>query len=214
LRSWFCPFYIFKTHQIFAPKKNKMKAIILFACFNLLFLNSYSQKKVSCSMQTSLGTINIELYPEKAPVTVANFLKYVDSQLYDGTYFYRVCTPENEKDRTVKIEVIQGGDVPEARQFEPIPIETTKQTGITHQNGTLSMARDKPNSSTSSFFICINNQPELDFAGKRNPDGQGFAAFGRVTKGMRVVKKIQDKKESGQYLIEPVIIQSIRRIDK
>lgn len=191
-----------------------MKIILLFTCLNLLFLNSFSQKTVSCSMETSMGNIQFELYSEKAPLTVANFLKYVDQQLYDETSFYRVCTPENEKDRTVKIEVIQGGDVPEAKQFEPIPIETTKQTGITHQNGTLSMARDKPNSATSSFFICINNQPELDFAGKRNPDGQGFAAFGRVTKGMKVVKKIQELKESGQYLIEPVGIQSIRRIDK
>lgn len=190
-----------------------MKTILLFTCFNLLFLNSFSQNPVSCTISTSVGNIHIELYPEKAPVTVANFLKYVDHRLYDGTNFYRVCTPENEKERTVKIEVIQGGDVAEAKQFEPIPIETTKQTGIKHQNGTLSMARDTPNSATSSFFICINNQPELDFAGKRNSDGQGFAAFGRVTKGMNVVKKIQAEKQSGQYLIEPVIIQSIRRIN-
>lgn len=190
-----------------------MKTILLFTCLNLIILNSFSQKTVSCSIKTSMGNIQIELYSEKAPVTVANFLKYVDNQLYHGTNFYRVCTPENEKDRTVKIEVIQGGDVPEAKQFEPIPIETTKQTGITHQNGTLSMARDTPNSATSSFFICINNQPELDFAGKRNPDGQGFAAFGRVTKGIKVVKKIQALKENGQYLAEPVGIQSIRRID-
>lgn len=190
-----------------------MKTILLFTCLNLLFLNSFSQNVISCTIGTSLGNIHIELYPEEAPVTVANFLKYVDNRLYDGTNFYRVCTPENEKDRPVKIEVIQGGDVSEEKQFEPIPIETTKQTGITHQNGTLSMARDTPNSATSSFFICISNQPELDFAGKRNPDGQGFAAFGRVTKGMNVVKKIQAQKENGQYLIEPVIIQSIRRID-
>lgn len=190
-----------------------MKTILLFICINLLFLNLYSQSIISCTISTSFGNIHIELYPEEASVTVANFLKYVDNQLYDGTNFYRVCTPENEKDRTVKIEVIQGGDVSEEKQFEPIPIETTKQTGITHQNGTLSMARDTPNSATGSFFICINNQPELDFAGKRNPDGQGFAAFGRVTRGMKVVKRIQAQKESGQYLIEPVVIQSIRRID-
>ncbi|OFX53018.1 MAG: peptidylprolyl isomerase [Bacteroidetes bacterium GWB2_41_8] len=190
-----------------------MKTILLLTCINLFFLNSFSQSVVSCTIATALGNIHIELYLDKAPVTVENFLKYVDNQLYDGTNFYRVCTPENEKERTVKIEVIQGGDVPEAKQFEPIPIETTQQTGITHQNGTLSMARDTPNSATSSFFICIGNQPELDFAGKRNPDGQGFAAFGRVTKGMNVVKKIQAEKENGQYLIEPVVIRSIRRID-
>jgi peptidyl-prolyl cis-trans isomerase A (cyclophilin A) len=190
-----------------------MKAILLLTGLNLLFMNLFPQKTVSCLIKTSLGPIRIELYPEKAPVTVANFLKYVDNQLYDGTTFFRVCTPENEKERTIKIQVIQGGDVTEGKQFEPIPIETTRKTGIRHQNGTLSMARDTPNSATSSFFICINDQPELDFAGKRNPDGRGFAAFGRVTKGMRVVRKIQEQKNKDQRLLNPVVIQTIRRLD-
>lgn len=185
---------------------------LLFAFYFLLFyLNSFSQKATSCLIKTSLGNIRVELYPEKAPVTVANFLKYVDQKLYDGTNFYRVCTPENEQERTIKIEVIQGGDVPEAKQFEPIAIETTQQTGIKHQDGTLSMARDTPNSATCSFFICIGDQPELDFAQKRNPDGLGFAAFGKVTKGMKVVRKIQVQKEKSQYLLEPVPIYSINR---
>jgi peptidyl-prolyl cis-trans isomerase A (cyclophilin A) len=188
---------------------------ILFAFFILLFsLNALSQKVTSCLIQTSLGNIQIELYPEKAPLTVANFLKYVDQKLYNGTTFFRVCTPENEKERTIKIEVIQGGDVPEAKQFEPIAIETTQQTGIKHQDGTLSMARDTPNSATCSFFICIGDQPELDFAGKRNPDGQGFAAFGKVTKGIKVVRKIHGQKEKGQYLITPIMIYSISRKEK
>jgi peptidyl-prolyl cis-trans isomerase A (cyclophilin A) len=73
------------------------------------------------------------------------------------------------------------------------------------------MARDTPNSATCSFFICINDQPELDFAGKRNPDGQGFAAFGKVTKGMKIVREIQAQKEKDQHLINPVVIHSIRR---
>lgn len=159
-----------------------------------------------------MGDIWVELYPEKAPSTVANFLKYVDQNLYDGTNFYRVCTAENEKDRKIKIQVIQGGDVPEAKQFAPVLMESTEQTGIRHLDGTLSMARDTPNSATSSFFICIGDQPELDFAGKRNPDGQGFAAFGRVTKGMHIVKTIQAGEEKGQYLVSPVTIESIRRL--
>lgn len=190
-----------------------MKKIFLFSFLSMFLLNSIAQKATSCLIKTTLGDIQIELYPEKAPLTVANLLNYVDHKLYDGTNFYRVCTPENEKVRKVKIEVVQGGDVPEANQFAPIQIETTKQTGIHHQDGTLSMARDKPNSATSSFFICINDQPELDFAGKRNPDGQGFAAFGMVTKGMNVVRKIQAQKEKSQYLIHPVTIQSIRRLN-
>jgi peptidyl-prolyl cis-trans isomerase A (cyclophilin A) len=189
-----------------------MKKIFLLSFWSLLFMTSYSQKTTSCLIKTTFGDILIELYPEKAPVTVANFLNYVDHQLYNGTNFYRVCTPENEKERKVKIEVIQGGDVPEAKQFAPITIETTRQTRIHHNDGTLSMTRDKPNSGTSSFFICINDQPELDFAGKRNPDGQGFAAFGKVTKGMNVIRKIQAQKEKDQYLLHPVTISSIQRL--
>ncbi|HAQ21217.1 MAG TPA: peptidylprolyl isomerase [Prolixibacteraceae bacterium] len=189
-----------------------MKIILLYAILNLFFLSLFAQKTPSCLIKTSLGDIRVDLYPDLAPLTVANFLKYADQHLYDGTFFYRVCTPENEKERKVKIEVIQGGDVPEAKQFDPIRMETTKQTGLKHQNGTLSMARDTPDSATSSFFICIGNQPELDFAGKRNPDGQGFAAFGKVTKGMHVVKKIQLQENKDQYLVSPVKIHSIQRL--
>ncbi len=188
-----------------------MKLILVGALLNLLFLNSFAQKAIPCIIETSFGKFRIELYPEKAAVTVANFLKYVDAGLYDGTSFYRVCTPENETNRVIRIEVIQGGDVLEARQFDAIPLETTAKTGIRHIDGTLSMARDLPNSATSSFFICIGNQKELDFGGKRNPDGQGFAAFGKVVKGMKVVRKIQAQKENDQFLIEPVRIHSIRR---
>ncbi len=189
-----------------------MKNIFLFPLFFLIFLNSFAGKPKSCLIKTSLGDIHLELYPGKAPLTVSNFLKYVDGKMYDGTSFFRVCTPENEQDRKIKIEVIQGGDVPESRQFDPVPIETTRQTGLRHRNGTLSMARDAPNSATSSFFICIHDQLELDFAGKRNPDGQGFAAFGKVTRGMKVVRKIQAQKVKGQQLIDPVLIYSIRSL--
>jgi peptidyl-prolyl cis-trans isomerase A (cyclophilin A) len=189
-----------------------MKITILIGFLNLFFLSSFSQKRMTCLIETSAGKIRIEVYPERAPLTASNFLKYVDEKLYDGTTFYRVCTPENEKPRSVKIEVIQGGDVPEDKQFEPVLMETTKETGIHHLNGTLSMARDKPNSATSSFFICINDQPELDFAGKRNPDGQGFEAFGKVAKGMRLVRKIQAQKEKDQHLVDPVEIYTIRRV--
>lgn len=188
-----------------------MLKYLLFAVVLFTAPGTFAKKKVVCDIKTSLGNIQVELYPEKAPQTVANFLKYVDNRLYDGTTFYRVCTPENEKDRQIKIEVIQGGDVPEARQFAPVPMETTRQTGIHHLDGTISMARDAPNSATSSFFICINNQPELDFAGRRNPDGQGFAAFGKVSRGMEVVRKIQAQENKDQYLINPVKIISIRR---
>lgn len=189
-----------------------MKRSLLGLVLLCFFFQVKAEKTVRCLIETAMGKIRIELYPEKAPLTVANFLKYVDTKLYDGTTFFRVCTPENEKDRKVKIEVVQGGEVAESRQFKPVMMETTAQTGIKHTNGAISMARDEPNSATSSFFICINDQPELDFAGERNPDGQGFAAFGHVTGGMDVVRKIQALKESGQYLVEPVKIKTIRRL--
>ena len=91
-------------------------------------------------------------------------------------------------------------------------METTRETGLQHTNGALSMARDAPNTATSEFFICINDQPELDFGGERNPDGQGFAAFGKVIKGMDVVTRIQQQPNKGQRLLEPVIIYSVTRI--
>lgn len=187
-----------------------------FVILNILLLSIipvYSQKPVHCLVKTSLGDIGIELYPEKASNTVKNFMTYVDKCLYDESSFFRVCNPANEAGREIRIEVIQGGNVSEENLFDPIPIETTRQTGIKHDSGVISMARDTPNSAQSSFFICINKQPELDFGGKRNPDGLGFAAFGKVTKGMEIVKKIQKQEDKGQFLVNPVIIYTIQRID-
>jgi peptidyl-prolyl cis-trans isomerase A (cyclophilin A) len=182
--------------------------------FSVLFITyfTYSQSTVKCIIKTSEGNIHLKLFPKKAPVTVANFLRYIDADLYAESSFFRTCTPENEADRAIKIEVIQGGNIPENSGFDPIVLETTNTTKLKHKNGTISMARGKPNSATSSFFICINNQPELDYAGKRNPDGQGFAAFGKVTKGMDVVKKIQLQENKNQYLTNPIKIYSIKRI--
>lgn len=182
----------------------------------LLVLIQFSvaaQDTIHCKISTSLGDIFVDLYAKKAPLTVANYLQYVEQNLYDKSSFFRVCNPNNEADRQVKIEVIQGGDVSEEDQFSPIEIETTELTGILHKNGTISMARSEPNTATCSFFICINDQPELDYGGKRNPDGMGFAAFGKVTKGMDVVKKIQMQKDKDQFLISPVMIDEIVKLD-
>lgn len=164
-------------------------------------------------IQTERGNITIELYPVKAPLTVANFLKYVDAHLYDSSSFFRAVTLNNQPKDSVKIEVIQGGNVDSTKEFAAIPLETTKQTGLLHKDGTISMARGKPASATSGFFICINDQPSLDFGGKRNKDGQGFAAFGKVIKGMEVVTKIQQLYPGqGQYFKPPVKIISITRM--
>src|SRR5690606_22267784 len=128
---------------------------------------------------------------------------------YTGSSFFRVCTPENEAEREIKIEVIQGGDVPEEQLRAPISLESTETSGLKHLDGTLSMARLEANTAQSNFFICIGDQPELDFGGKRHPDGQGFAAFGQVLSGMEVVRAIQKQKEIGQYLVDSVKIDRI-----
>ena len=188
----------------------KFNIILILVC---VFTLSSCNKTINCEIETTEGAILIEIYPDKAPITVANFLKYVDEGMYTNSSFFRVTTPENESDRDIKIEVIQGGNLAKGTDFAPIEIETTQKTGILHENGTLSMARSGPNTATTNFFICINSQPALDFAGKRNPDGFGFAAFGKVTKGMHIVKKIQSGKNKDQVLLEPVIIKSIKRVE-
>jgi peptidyl-prolyl cis-trans isomerase A (cyclophilin A) len=190
-----------------------MKKTVTFCLAITLSLAAFAQKPLYCLIKTSLGDIAIQLYPAKAPITVANFMQYVDKKLYAGSSFFRVCTPANEAARKVNIQVIQGGNVQEGSSLDSIKIETTRQTGLLHKDGTLSMARSGPNSATSEFFICINNQPALDYGGARNPDGYGFAAFGKVIAGMNVVKKIQSQKEVSQRLIEPVKIYNISRIE-
>jgi peptidyl-prolyl cis-trans isomerase A (cyclophilin A) len=169
-------------------------------------------KPVRVQLRTELGDIEIELSP-KAPKTVANFLRYVDGGYYDGGRFHRTVTPGNQPGNTVKIEVIQAGVRPElAKELPPIALERTKDTGLSHKDGTISMARDGPDTATGDFFLCVGDQPELDFGGKRNPDGQGFAAFGRVVKGMDVVKKIQLAPAAGQTLTPPVRITKAVRL--
>ena len=150
--------------------------------------------------------------PTRAPATVANFLRYVDEQFFDGTSFYRTVTAGNQPDNLIKIEVIQGGADGGKGAHEPIGLEPTSVTGLKHVDGAVSMARNAPDTATSEFFICVGDQPELDFGGRRNPDGQGFAAFGRVVKGSEVVKLIHQRAADRQRLAPPVTIRSIRRV--
>ena len=194
----------------------KLCGIFLFLML-LLAHNLFAQTVL---IKTSEGDIKVKLEAKKAPVTVSNFLKYVDENLYDNGTFFRVVRLDNQVNNPIKIQVIQGGiDEKTKKIYPPIELETTQKTGIKHKNGTISMARSQPNTATASFFICIEDQPELDFGGKRNPDGQGFAAFGKVVQGMDIVKKIQQGKTKSsqefnqpQVLIEPVKIISIRRV--
>jgi peptidyl-prolyl cis-trans isomerase A (cyclophilin A) len=180
----------------------------------LMFLATLAcaQQTDTCIIRTSLGNITVVLYHAKAPVTVTNFLKYVDAHLYDSTSFFRSVRLNNQPNDSIKIEMIQAAGADSTKDFAPIPLESTRQTSLNHHNGTVSMARSAPNSATSSFFICINDQPSLDYGGKRNKDGYGFAAFGQVIKGMDVVTKIQNLyPKQVQYFSPPVLILTVRR---
>jgi peptidyl-prolyl cis-trans isomerase A (cyclophilin A) len=163
---------------------------------------------------TALGDIIVAVDSAHAPNTAANFLRYVDQKFYDSGEFHRTVTRGNQPHNEIKIEVVQAGINPaqQGHEFAPIPLERTSQTGLRHRAGVISMARDGPDSATSDFFICVTGQPSLDFGGKRNPDGQGFAAFGRVVKGMDTVRRIQRSKADGQNLTPPVKILSMRRL--
>ncbi len=190
---------------------------LLILAFAILLASCTLNRNPRVVITTELGNIEAEIYLDKAPVTATNFLKYVDAGKYNNlACFYRVVRPDNQPDKKIKIEVIQGGfyedSLVEKYQFPPIRHETTKETGILHKDGILSMARNAPGTASSEFVICVGDQPELDFGGKRNPDKQGFAAFGKVTKGMDVVREIQKLKDKEQYLEKPVKIIGISRI--
>lgn len=166
-------------------------------------------------LQTALGDIELELDTRAAPRTVTNFLHNAHQGFYADGIFFRTVRPGNQPTNDVKISVIQAKANPSrSNEFLPaIPLERTRETGLRHLDGTLSMARDKPDSAQDHFFICVGDQPELDFGGRRNPDGQGFAAFGRVVKGMEVVRKIHASAAEGQTLTPPVRIQRVIRTE-
>ncbi len=169
--------------------------------------------KIGIVISTDRGDILATLDSARAPVTVTNFLRYLDAGHFTGGAFHRTVTPENQPNDSVRIEVIQGRAGPGGQEagFDPIPLERTGTTGLHHRDGTLSMARSTPNSATSSFFITIGDQPALDEGGNRNLDHQGFAAFGVVTSGMDVVRQIQRSPREGQTLVPAVLIRGIRR---
>ena len=164
-------------------------------------------------IETTLGSIEVQLEPKRAPISTANFLRYVDGGFYDGGIFHRTVTLANQPNSAVKIQVIQGGIDPASgrKDFPPITLERTNTTGLHHRDGTISMARDAPDTATSDFFICVGDQPALDYGGGRNPDGQGFAAFGHVVRGMDIVRNIQVSPANGQDLTPPVRIVNVRR---
>ncbi len=173
-------------------------------------------KNPHIEIQTKLGDIEIELYPDKAPKTVAAFLSYIDSGFYNNSNFYRVLSQDNQPIDAEKTELIQGGIYHTNNRISSrlpgVPHETTAQSGLKHENGTISLARLAPGTATTEFFICIGNQPGLDYGGGNNPDKQGYAAFGRVVKGFDVVMAIYHRREYEQAFDPPVEIFDIKRL--
>lgn len=192
------------------------KPILLF--ISTLLLISCKQKNTTTphiEIQTEKGDIELELYPLQAPKTVAAFLSYIDSGYFNNSNFYRVLNDENQPSNAPKTELIQGGIWKTknkiATKLPGIPHETTQQTGILHTDGVISLARLAPGTAGTEFFICIGKQPGLDYGGENIADKQGYATFGKVVRGMDVVRKIYRQNENDQYFDPPVAIYNIVR---
>ena len=190
-----------------------IKQILPSLCSLLLFACSSPHKNPHIEIQTSSGDIEIELYPKQAPKTVAAFLSYVDSGYYKNTTFYRVLNDENQPSDAFKSEIIQGGlwGLGRNKKIAGIPHEPTNQTHLQHKDGTISLARLEPGTANTEFFICVGDQPGYDYGGENNPDGQGYAAFGRVIEGMDVVNKIYNQPDNDQYFTPRIPIYNIVR---
>lgn len=190
--------------------KNIIRICLLTLILVPLIWISCQKKNPVVEIQTPKGNITVELYLDKAPVTAGNFLKLVKDNVLDGGSFYRTVRSLNDAN-PIKISVLQGGV--QGRDSLPgvnsIIHETTKLTGIKHLNGVISMARTTPGSAKTEFFICIGDQPELDFGGRRNPDGQGFAAFGKVIQGMNLAEQFWQASAMGQKIDPPVRIHKV-----
>ena len=200
----------------------KIRTIVLAAVLTVVHTNVHtivraSVQAVVVTIETSIGSIDVEIDSTHAPITAANFLKYVDEKMYDGGRFHRAVRLDNQARKDVLIEVIQAGRNPEqaktVKGFGPIALERTSLTTLKHVDGAISMARGNTTDSASSdFFICVGDQPSLDFGGARAADGQGFAAFGRVIRGMDVARKIQaGKTNDREQLLAPINIIRIYR---
>jgi peptidyl-prolyl cis-trans isomerase A (cyclophilin A) len=176
---------------------------------------AYNPERPHVLIQTQAGDVEVELYPLQAPKSVAAFLSYVDSGFYQKSSFYRVLNDDNQPTGTDPSKLIQGGiwrsNHARAVSVPGVPHETTKQTHILHTDGVISLARQEPGSATTEFFICIGDQPGFDYGGRNNPDGQGYASFGKVVKGMDVVKAIYAMPENDQSFTPRVLIKNISR---
>lgn len=182
-------------------------------CFFMVTCAPPDNRPPRVAIETGFGDIEVELYPEKAPVTVAAFLRYVDAGVYDNSKFYRVVAA-GDMGTPLSAGVIQGGIFlnPEKKKQKGIPHESTGKSGLTHTEGVLSMARKEPGSASTEFFICLGDQSPLDSGRRGSPDGLGYAAFGKVYSGMKVVRRIQAQPAIGESFMMPITINRIRRL--
>ena len=167
-------------------------------------------------IETKFGEIEVELYADQATKSVAAFLANVDAEVYENSQFYRVLSRDNQPSDAEKTELVQGGiwrsKNREKLNRPAIPHETTEQTKVLHKDGVISLARLEPGTATTEFFICIGDQPSLDFGSSSNADKQGYAAFGKVFKGMEIVRRIQNQNAYDQSFDPPVDIFGIKRL--
>ncbi|HEX5151611.1 MAG TPA: peptidylprolyl isomerase [Parafilimonas sp.] len=189
--------------------------LLIFVCLMAACASSKNENP-HVVIATKFGDIEVELYPKQAPKTVAAFLSYIDSGYYKNAAFYRVLRADEQPTNANKSELIQGGiwqtDYKRSVKIHGIAHETTQQTKILHKNGTISLARLEPGTANTEFFICVGDQPGFDYGGANNPDGQGYAAFGKVVKGMPVVKSIYDAPETDGELEPLVYINKIKKL--
>lgn len=190
-----------------------LSALMLYGCAEQEPQKHYDHPVVI--VQTKFGNIKMELYPEKAPATVAGFLTNVDSGYYKDCAFYRVLRDDNQVSGALHAQLIQGGiwvtNYKLKAKMKPIPHESTKESGLLHKRGTVSLARAEPGTATSEFFICLEDEPGFDFGGENNADGLGYAPFGKVLEGMEVVKKIHEQPEYKQRFRPLVTILDVKR---
>lgn len=191
------------------------KLFVIIICIAVVSCSQKKYKNPHIIINTRLGDIEVELFPDQAPKTTAAFLSYIDSGFYKNSSFYRVLKTEDFPTPT-NTGIIQGGiwqtNPQKKESLQGIELESTKQTGLSHQSGTISLARTTPSSATTEFFICIGDQSPLDAGRRGTPDGLGFAAFGKVFSGMDVVRKIQAQKSSGDHFDEKIVINNITRL--
>lgn len=194
----------------------RLKYLLIVICLISVSCKETKYKYPHVAIETRLGNIEIELYTDKAPVSAGAFLSYIDSGYYKNAAFYRVLNQDNQQMDAFKAELIQGGIWrTNHKLFLSLPgikHETTKQTGILHKDGIISLARQEPGTATTEFFICLGDQPGFNYGGENNPDKQGYAAFGKVIKGMNIVRTIYNRPEDDQAFTPPVIIFDIVRL--